>query len=299
MIKYYWNKLINQIHFCLLGRRREGGGITSICKHINEFCQFHALCEKPLCTSSNTNTSPEIKFTACIYYFTIYFFCNINATTLKKMAFTLAIFVHFCEKNIRITHFWCSRVIYMQPEWYESLSSPDDLQSVRASLKITMSKFANVRQIMLKQRRAAKCPFLQKFIRLALVYDAQNFVSTEELFNEYSRAIAIWTENDSLVGQTSLLMKKRAFFKVRTCFSVHYSASILIREIYIHVYGKRLIEVDTFPDSKINSWKMCKIILMNELDMNVLICGVKKISSKRKVTVKVGHVVQFAVRRLP
>ena len=36
---------------------------------------------------------------------------------------------------------------------------------------------------------------------------------------------------------------------------------------------------------------------MNEPDMNVLIFGVKKISSKRKATVKVGHVVQFAVRR--
>ena len=71
-----------------------------------------------------------------------------------------------------------------------------------------MPKFGNVRQIMLKQRQAAKCLFVKKF----LAYEPGSFVSTEELFISYSEAIALFTEDDSLMGQTSYLMKKRAFY---------------------------------------------------------------------------------------
>ena len=38
---------------------------------------------------------------------------------------------------------------------------------------------------------------------------------------------------------------------------------------------------------------------MNKPNINLSIFCVKKISSKRKVMVKVGHVVQFVVCRLP
>ena len=75
-----------------------------------------------------------------------------------------------------------------------------------------MPKFANVRQVMLKQRRGAKCPFLKKFINLA-VKKGESFVATEDIFREYCAAVAVWTEDDSLHGQTKFLMKKTAFYK--------------------------------------------------------------------------------------
>ena len=42
-------------------------------------------------------------------------------------------------------------------------------------------KFANVRKIMLKHKRAAKCPFLQEFIiKCVALADETSFVSSEE-----------------------------------------------------------------------------------------------------------------------
>ena len=77
-----------------------------------------------------------------------------------------------------------------------------------------MSRFANVRQVMLGQKRAAKCPFLKKFVSLALEKgNEDHFVATEEVFEAYCAAVALWTEDDSLRGQTKYLMKKRAFYK--------------------------------------------------------------------------------------
>lgn len=99
-------------------------------------------------------------------------------------------------------------------QWYKSQSKSEDRWVSFQLYCATMPKFGNVRQIMLKQRRAAKCPFVERFINLGLAYEPGSFVSTEQLFISYSEAIALFTENDSLVGQTSYLMKKRAFYKV-------------------------------------------------------------------------------------
>lgn len=77
-----------------------------------------------------------------------------------------------------------------------------------------MPKFATVRQIMLKQKRAVKCPFLGKFLRLAIEKGNGEFVATDEIFNAYCAAVAIWTDGDSTDGQTKYLMKRRAFYMV-------------------------------------------------------------------------------------
>ena len=77
-----------------------------------------------------------------------------------------------------------------------------------------MSSFGNVRQVMLKQRRGAKCPFLTRFVSLGVDKGARDsFVSTSEAFEAYCAAVAIWTEGDSLHGQTKYLIKRKAFDK--------------------------------------------------------------------------------------
>ena len=76
-------------------------------------------------------------------------------------------------------------------------------------------KFANVRKIMLKHKRAAKCPFLQEFIvKSVALADETSFVSSEEIFKEYCRVVSLWTEEDSTRGQTQYLMKKGSFYRV-------------------------------------------------------------------------------------
>jgi len=76
-------------------------------------------------------------------------------------------------------------------------------------------KFANVRKIMLKHKRAAKCPFLQEFIvKSVALADEASFVSSEEIFKEYCRVVSLWTEEDSTRGQTQYLMKKGSFYRV-------------------------------------------------------------------------------------
>ena len=77
-----------------------------------------------------------------------------------------------------------------------------------------MSSFGNVRQVMLKQRRGAKCPFLTRFVSLGVDKGTRDsFVSTSEAFEAYCAAVAIWTEGDSLHGQTKYLIKRKAFDK--------------------------------------------------------------------------------------
>lgn len=67
---------------------------------------------------------------------------------------------------------------------------------------------------MLKKKRGTKCPFLKRFITLAVAKgNEESFVPTEDIFREYCAAVAVWTEDDSLHGQTKYLMKKAAFYK--------------------------------------------------------------------------------------
>jgi len=76
-------------------------------------------------------------------------------------------------------------------------------------------KFANVRRVMLKHKRAAKCPFLQEFIlKSVALAEETSFVSSEEIFKEYCRVVSLWTEEDSTRGQTQYLMKKGSFYRV-------------------------------------------------------------------------------------
>ena len=52
---------------------------------------------------------------------------------------------------------------------------------------------------MLKKKRGTKCPFLKRFITLAVAKgNEQSFVPTEDIFREYCAAVAVWTEDDSL-----------------------------------------------------------------------------------------------------
>ena len=41
-----------------------------------------------------------------------------------------------------------------------------------------------------------------------------NFVSTAEIFEAYETAVRVWTDNDSVSGQTKFLMKRSGFNKV-------------------------------------------------------------------------------------
>ena len=77
-----------------------------------------------------------------------------------------------------------------------------------------MSSNGNVRRIMLKHKRRAKCPLLKKFIEEALVPSEGNFLATEELFEEWKRLVALWTDGDTLNGQTKTLMKRNSFNRV-------------------------------------------------------------------------------------
>ena len=79
-----------------------------------------------------------------------------------------------------------------------------------------MPKFANLRQVILKQKRGTKCPFLRRFVTLAVKQGSnETFVSSEKIFEDYCQAVAVWTDGDSLHGQTKYLIKKAAFYKVR------------------------------------------------------------------------------------
>ncbi|CAH3185234.1 unnamed protein product [Porites lobata] len=64
---------------------------------------------------------------------------------------------------------------------------------------------------MLRHKRAAKCPLLSKFLNQCVTTEEGNFVSTSELFSAYETAVSIWTDDDSVHGQTKFLMKRSAF----------------------------------------------------------------------------------------
>ena len=71
-----------------------------------------------------------------------------------------------------------------------------------------------MKHLILKKKRGAKCPFLKRFITLAVAKGNEHrFVPTEDIFREYCAAVPVWTEDDSLHGQTKYLMKKTAFYE--------------------------------------------------------------------------------------
>ena len=79
-----------------------------------------------------------------------------------------------------------------------------------------MPNLANIRQVILKQKRAIKCPFLRRFVSMAVKQGSkETFVPTDKIFEDYCQAVALWTDGDSLHGQTKYLIKKPAFYKVR------------------------------------------------------------------------------------
>lgn len=77
-----------------------------------------------------------------------------------------------------------------------------------------MSSNVNVPRIMLRHKRRAKCPLLDEFIERALASSEGNFLATEELFEEFQRLVALWTDGDSEDGQTKTLMKRNSFNRV-------------------------------------------------------------------------------------
>lgn len=67
---------------------------------------------------------------------------------------------------------------------------------------------------MLKHKRGAKCPLLQKFVSSCLENSPGNFVATEDLFVAYKTSVSVWTDEDSETGQTKFLMKRSSFNRV-------------------------------------------------------------------------------------
>ena len=74
--------------------------------------------------------------------------------------------------------------------------------------------FVNVRRIMLRHKRGAKCPLLVKFLSSCLEQNPGNFVSTAEIYEAYETAVRVWTDEDSVNGQTKFLMKRNGFNRV-------------------------------------------------------------------------------------
>ena len=68
--------------------------------------------------------------------------------------------------------------------------------------------FVKVRRVMLKHRRGAKCPLLVKFLSSWVEQSPGNFVSMAEIFEAYESAVRLWTDDDSVGGQTQFLMKR-------------------------------------------------------------------------------------------
>ena len=79
-----------------------------------------------------------------------------------------------------------------------------------------MPKFANLRQVILKQKRGTKCPFLRRFASLAVKQGSnETFVPSKKIFEGYCQAVAVWTDGESSHCQTKYLIKMAAFYKVR------------------------------------------------------------------------------------
>ena len=74
--------------------------------------------------------------------------------------------------------------------------------------------FANVRRVMMKHKRGAKCPLLEKFLSECVEEDVGQFVATSDIYEAYGSAVSVWTDGDSVNGQTKFLIKKSGFNKV-------------------------------------------------------------------------------------
>ena len=74
--------------------------------------------------------------------------------------------------------------------------------------------FVNVRRVMLKHKRGAKCPLLLKFLSSCVEQSPGNFVSTGAIFEAYESAVRLWTDDDSVGGQAQFLMKRSGFNRV-------------------------------------------------------------------------------------
>lgn len=81
-----------------------------------------------------------------------------------------------------------------------------------------MVTYVNVRRILLKHKRGAKTPMLNKFVKNCFKQNRDNFVSISDIFTEYRYALSIWTDGDSESGQTKVLIKEKAFQRVSTFF---------------------------------------------------------------------------------
>ena len=74
---------------------------------------------------------------------------------------------------------------------------------------------------MLKQKRASKCPLLNKFIRESVAELKGKFITTHEIFEEYKNIVALWTDDDSVTGQTKYLVKQNSFNRVSMLLRRH------------------------------------------------------------------------------
>ena len=106
--------------------------------------------------------------------------------------------------NFGLTHVKFLWEVIQRPLYTDSLSCH---QGARMS-------FVNVRRVMLKHKRGAKCPLLVKFLSSCVEQSPGNFVSTAEIFEAYESAVRVWTDDDSVSGQTKFLMKRNSFNKV-------------------------------------------------------------------------------------
>ena len=95
----------------------------------------------------------------------------------------------------------------------------DSLESEVLGKRDFKMPFANIRRIMLKHKRGAKCPLLEKFLSLCVEEAKENFISTAEIFEAYKSAVSVWTDQDSVRGQTQFLMKRNSFNQVRVGIS--------------------------------------------------------------------------------
>ena len=88
------------------------------------------------------------------------------------------------------------------------------LTALSSCHNIIQHVYANVRRVMLRHKRAAKCPLLSKFLNQCVTTEEGNFVSTSELFSAYETAVSIRTDDHSVHGQTKFLMNRSAFNRV-------------------------------------------------------------------------------------
>ena len=108
-----------------------------------------------------------------------------------------------------------------------------------------------------------KCPFLRRFVSLAVKQGSkETFVPTDEIFEDYCQAVALWTDGKSLHGQTKYLIKKAAFYnyKVRQNNLQVNGAMLSPQKLYAFLLKKRLFlflqqlkkELEQFANS--NNW---------------------------------------------